>query len=112
MTDMTGATRLFLDQGSEVIDAVRQVAADKSTTVSDWAAQIIACTSPLELLTPRQKAVLRELAKGGSTKEIARALNLSPETVKSHLKVIFDRLGANNREGAARAARQAHLSLN
>jgi DNA-binding CsgD family transcriptional regulator len=112
LTEATGATRLFLDQGHEVIDAVRQVAGYKSGTVCDWAGQVVACTSPLELLTPRQKAVLRELAKGGSTKEIARALSLSPETVKSHLKVIFDRLGTSNREGAARAARQAQMALN
>jgi LuxR family maltose regulon positive regulatory protein len=112
MTDTTGATRVFLDQGSEVIDVLREVAADKSAGVSDWAARIVGCTSPLELLTPRQKAVLRELAKGGSTKEIARALRLSPETVKTHLRVIFDRLGTSTREGAARAARQAHLASN
>ncbi|HWG71929.1 MAG TPA: LuxR C-terminal-related transcriptional regulator [Steroidobacteraceae bacterium] len=111
LTDTTGATRLFLDYGREVVDVVREFGNEGSASSREWARQIVARTSPLELLTPRQKAVLRELAKGGSTKEIARALSLSPETVKCHLKVIFDRLGTSNREGAARAAREAQLTV-
>jgi LuxR family maltose regulon positive regulatory protein len=111
LTDTTGATRLFLDNGREVVGVVRDIAQEAAAPSREWARQIVARTSPLELLTPRQKAVLRELAKGASTKEIARALNLSPETVKCHLKVIFDRLGTSSREGAARAAREAELAV-
>jgi DNA-binding NarL/FixJ family response regulator len=40
-------------------------------------------------------------AKGESNHEIARALNLSPETVKTHVRSILARLNARNRLEAA-----------
>lgn len=48
-------------------------------------------------LTVRQIDVLRMLASGGSNKEIARALGISPGTVKNHLNAIFTKMGATNR---------------
>jgi DNA-binding CsgD family transcriptional regulator len=35
-------------------------------------------------LTPRERAVLQQVATGRSNKEIARLLDISPETVKSN----------------------------
>lgn len=52
--------------------------------------------SPLGL-TARQMDVLRALATGSSNKEIARAIGISPATVKNHVEAIFARLGATNR---------------
>jgi len=51
-------------------------------------------------LTPKQRAVLEELAAGRSNKEIAKRLNLSDATVGSHMKEILSRLGARNRTEA------------
>lgn len=48
-------------------------------------------------LTARQMDVLRMLASGGSNKEIARAMGISPGTVKNHLNSIFTKMGAANR---------------
>ena len=48
-------------------------------------------------LTARQSEVMRLLASGRSVKEIARALNLRGDTVKSHLTQIYRLLGARNR---------------
>lgn len=48
-------------------------------------------------LTARQIAVLRMLVSGGSNKEIARAMGISPGTVKNHLNAIFAKMGAANR---------------
>jgi NarL family two-component system response regulator LiaR len=53
-------------------------------------------------LTERQREVLALLADGLGNAEIAEALFISPETVKSHLRTIFERLGVNNRTQAAR----------
>lgn len=109
LTDGTGATRLLLEGGRDVVALIREQANEGAGSIREWARQIVSHTSPLELLTPRQKSVLRELATGASTKEIARSLGLAPETVKFHLKVIYERLGTSSREGAARAAREADL---
>ena len=55
-------------------------------------------------LTARQFAVLRMLASGGSNKEIARAMGISPGTVKNHLNAIFVKMGAANRVQAVMMA--------
>jgi len=62
-------------------------------------------------LTERQTDVLVMLAKGGSNKEIARALRLSDKTVKAHVSAIFKALNVSNRTKAAHAAREAGLAL-
>jgi len=57
-------------------------------------------------LTPRQKDVLRLLAKGKANKEIARELDLAEGTVKIHLAAVLRFLKARNRtEAAVLAAR-------
>ena len=63
-------------------------------------------TAPdIPALTPREEEVLRLLAEGLSTKEIARALRLSPETVRSHLESLYAKLEARNRVEALSRAR-------
>ena len=52
------------------------------------------------LLTPKQRAVLDQLVVGRSNKEIAARLNISDETVGSHMKAILGRLGVRNRTEA------------
>lgn len=57
-------------------------------------------------LTVRQIETLALVAKGDSTKEIARALDLSPSTVKAHTAAAIAALGATNRtEAVAKAMR-------
>lgn len=58
-------------------------------------------------LSDRQVDVLRQLATGGTNKEIARALGITPSTVKSHLEAIFDMTGTANRVQAVMLARTA-----
>jgi DNA-binding NarL/FixJ family response regulator len=62
-------------------------------------------------LTPRQIDVLRMLVDGRSNKLIARALALSPSTVKTHLEAIFQRLRVNSRTQAVVAAARLGLRL-
>jgi len=49
-------------------------------------------TSPLELLTAREREVLRLLAEGKRVNEIALQLKISPKTVESHRQNIMDKL--------------------
>jgi two-component system NarL family response regulator len=55
-------------------------------------------------LTAREQEVLLLLVKGRSNKEIAAALFISEETVKSHLKTLFGKLGVRDRTDAAISA--------
>lgn len=57
------------------------------------------------ILTPRERNVLHFMSLGDSNKHIARRLGIAPETVKSHVKNIFMRLGSSTRaEAVSRAA--------
>jgi len=51
-------------------------------------------------ITPRDQQVLKLLVQGCSNKEIANQLNISPRTVKQHLRTLFLRAGI--REGRKR----------
>lgn len=57
-----------------------------------------------EMLTPRENDVLRLLAQGQSNKEIARALHLVEDTVKSHVRHILAKLGVQSRTQAVLVA--------
>lgn len=56
-------------------------------------------------LTPREVAVLEQVALGGTNADVAEALGLLPNTVKSYLKAAMRKLGASNRVQAIIEAR-------
>jgi DNA-binding CsgD family transcriptional regulator len=58
-----------------------------------------------EPLSVRERSILRLIGDGKSNKEIAREINVSPETVKSHIKNIFVKLAVERR---AHAVSRAH----
>ena len=62
-------------------------------------------SAPPPHLTPRQVEVLRLLEQGRSTKQIAAELHLSTETVRNHIRRLFQALGVNSRLEAVAAAR-------
>lgn len=57
-------------------------------------------------LTPKQVEVMEFVALGLTNKEIARNLDVSPETIKHHLKEAFERLNVNSRSQAVAAFRK------
>ena len=66
-----------------------------------------AAAAPPPHLTPRQVEVLRLLEQGRSTKQIAAELHLSTETVRNHIRRLFQALGVNSRLEAVAVARAA-----
>jgi len=56
--------------------------------------------NPLTTLTKRELEVLSALAAGRTNKQIAAAQGVSPNTVKFHIKNLFEKLGVNNRSQA------------
>ena len=60
-------------------------------------------------LSARELEVLAELAAGRANKEIAARLHVSPNTVKTHVARLFEKLGAQRRTEAIRKARELGL---
>jgi NarL family two-component system response regulator LiaR len=65
--------------------------------------------SVLALLSPRETDVLACIARGQANREIARALSISEETVKTHVSRVLAKLGVQDRTQAAIIALQARL---
>ena len=55
---------------------------------------------PRESLTDRERTILAELAQGRTNTELARHLGISTNTVKFHLRNLYDKLGLKNRAQA------------
>lgn len=64
---------------------------------------------PAEELTAREREVLVLLARGSSTDDIAKALELSSHTVRTHVRSILHKLNAHSRLQAVSAARALEL---
>jgi DNA-binding NarL/FixJ family response regulator len=52
------------------------------------------------LLSPREAEVLRHISLGASNKEVARALQMSPSTVRTHVESVFRKLECSTRAAA------------
>ena len=62
-----------------------------------------------DLLTSAERSILKEIALGKTTKEIAVERNLSFHTINSHRKNIFRKLGVNNAHEATKYAMKAGI---
>jgi two-component system, NarL family, nitrate/nitrite response regulator NarL len=81
-----------------------------SDALSDIAEPVAPKTNSLGL-TQRQIDVLSLMIEGQANKVIARKLNLSESTVKTHVQAIFERLGVKTRTQAVVAAAKRGWSL-
>lgn len=72
----------------------------------------IAAHAGEDRLTGREKRVLELIAEGMENKRIAGVLEISTETVKSHLATLFDKLGAHNRSEAIRIGIRRGMLMN
>lgn len=87
----------------ELVKAIRTVAAGKKYIPADIA-QILSENIGKEELTPTESTVLRMIVGGMSNKEIAFALDVSENTVKTHNQNIFGKIGVSDRTSAATTA--------
>jgi DNA-binding CsgD family transcriptional regulator len=61
------------------------------------------------MITPREKQVLQLIASEYTTLEIANILHISDDTVKTHRKSLFSKVGAKNAAGLVRRAFEIQL---
>lgn len=91
---------------NELVDAIRLVHGREAVLFPDALRRIAAphhgtATSRSSLgLTPRELAVLRQIARGQNNAEIAATLFVSRETVKTHVRNVLDKLDARDRTQA------------
>jgi DNA-binding NarL/FixJ family response regulator len=97
----------------EIARAVRQVHSGGSYLEPRVAARVMAqMQTPRRsstTLSGREREVLRLVAEGLPTKQIARSLTITERTVKFHINSIFHKLGAENRAQAVALAAQRGL---
>ncbi len=84
----------------ELLDTIRAVHAGKKV-LSPEASYEVAEHATDDALTPAEILVLRLIAAGNANKQIADQLSITEETVKSRVKSILSKLGANDRTHAA-----------
>jgi DNA-binding NarL/FixJ family response regulator len=84
----------------ELVETIRAVHAGRKA-LSPEASYEIAEHATDDALTPAEISVLRSIAAGNANKQIADQLKITEETVKSRVKCILSKLGANDRTHAA-----------
>ena len=84
----------------ELIDTIRAVHAGKKSLSPEVSCEI-AEHSTDDALTPAEVSVLKLIAAGNANKQIADQLSITEETVKSRVKNILSKLGAQDRTQAA-----------
>src|SRR5262245_51509186 len=84
----------------ELLETIRAVHEGKKA-LSPEASHSIASHATDDALTPAEVVVLRLIAAGNANKQISYELSISEETVKSRVKNILSKLGANDRTHAA-----------
>lgn len=95
------------DTGHNIGQALERVAAHECylcESAEDIAATTTIESKVKETLTPSEKSVLRQIAKGLSTKEIAADMSLSFHTVNTHRKNIFRKIEVSNVQEAIKYA--------
>ena len=105
-----GASGAVLKSSSndELIGAVLKVAKDERYLSADIE-HLLEDDPPLPDLSPRQIEILDSIARGLTNKDIASQLDISLESVKSHIKIILEKLSAASRAEAASIAQRKHL---
>jgi len=118
----SGARAFVLKKGSsaELLDALRIVAQGGSYLSSQVSDRLLTRIqrgdldtherSPIEALSPRELQVLRLVAQGKTSKDIAVLLDLGLQTVRSYRKTMMKKLGVNNVAGLTQLALAAGLT--
>lgn len=104
----------------DVVDAIQRAARGETVVAPSMTLKLVnllqgneppTAASLLDLLTGREREILAHLAQGESNKVIARALNISHDTVKLHVRHILAKLNLSSRVEAAVFAVEHKVAL-
>lgn len=102
-------------EGDALAQAIRRAMSGTSVVAEDMTDKLVAAVRgappapddgavaplPLAQLSPREREILRAIARGASNKEIARELGIAETTVKIHVQHVLRKLGLSSRVQAA-----------
>src|SRR3982750_2136905 len=95
----------------KILDAIKEVYNGGSPMSTQIARKVIASfqvkhgIDDADILTPKEKEILKALAKGLRYKEIAAEMHISIETVRSHVRRIYEKLHVQSRTEALNKVR-------
>jgi two-component system nitrate/nitrite response regulator NarL len=92
---------------SEVADALRRIMSGQP--VFDPMPHTASHRDPSFLLTPREAEVLRRIAVGQDTRQMASEMDIAISTLRTYIKNVFAKLGVHSRLEAAAVASRANL---
>jgi LuxR family transcriptional regulator, maltose regulon positive regulatory protein len=123
LAEPEGYVRVFAGEGPPMASLLRRVA--KQRTASDWVRRLLHAGSRaggtpagratpggqrlVEPLSERELAVLRLLSSDLDGPDIARELTVSLNTLRTHTRNIYAKLGVNSRRAAVRQAAELNL---
>jgi LuxR family maltose regulon positive regulatory protein len=118
LAEPEGYVRVFVDEGPRMADLLG--AAAKHGVVSMYVRRLLAALGKAEVKAPVTQAldeplteselrVLRLLGTDLGGPDIARELTVSLNTIRTHTKAIYTKLGVNSRRAAVRRAEELHL---
>ena len=122
MAQQQGHRRIFLDEGPRLLALLRQALPDLPAEAAAFARALLyqygqeqheaepaGNAALIEPLSEQEQRIMRLLAAGQSNAEIAEAFFISVNTVKTHVKNIYSKLGVSSRAELRRTARQFGL---
>jgi ATP/maltotriose-dependent transcriptional regulator MalT len=125
MAEAEGYVRIFVDEGEAIRGLLEKQARNRDHALSGYAGKLLAAlpqpaaalesamthqrSDMIEPLSERELEVLRLLRSELSGPEIAQQLIVSLNTVRTHTRSIFHKLGVNNRRAAIRRAHELGL---
>ena len=93
---------------AEIVASIRRIAAGRRV-VSPEIEHMLENNPPVPVLSPRQREILDSITRGLTNAQIALQLDISPESVKTHIARLFEKLGAASRSEAVTIALRRHL---
>ena len=105
-----GAAGILLKStaNSKLVATIRKIAAGR-TVIADGVEQLLSEEESIPELSPRQREILESITRGLSNAQIALQLDISAESVKTHMTKLFAKLGAASRAEAVAIALRKHL---
>ena len=120
LAEKTGIVRLFIDGGLPICEMLKKLA--KDTNCASHVHRLLGHfvnampagdddpgSVNVQELSKKEQRVLHCLAQGMSNQKIAEALFVSPNTIKTHTRNIYSKLGVNNRVQAVERLRKLEM---